>query len=165
MTESIIIIINFGIHFLSTYLYGLKEVVVLHYFVTVSFVFFIIKFGMEMPLFVILTKNDNENKIKTINEFKYLQNIIFLSFAFFLFLVNIFFNLDNAFLMCLSGIIMTKTIMNSFSIRAKGYTNLFVFLQLGNANLFAIFFLFISKLFSFSNPIIISFFWVMLCYS
>ena len=148
-----------GFTFLSTYLYGLKEVGSFALFLSLSsFVFFIIKFGMEMPLFVILTKNDNENKIKTINEFKYLQNIIFLSFAFFLFLVNIFFNLDNAFLMCLSGIIMTKTIMNSFSIRAKGYTNLFVFLQLGNANLFAIFFLFISKLFSFSNPIIISFF-------
>ena len=65
--------------------------------------------------------------------------------------------------MCFTGILMTKTIMNSFSIRAKGYTNLFVFLQLGNANLFAIFFLFISKLFSFSNPIVISFFWE--CYS
>ena len=113
---------------------------------------------MEMPLFVLLTKSDNKNKIKTINEFKHLQNIIFLLFAIFLFLVNIFFNLNNPFLMCFTGILMTKTIMNSFSIRAKGYTNLFVFLQLGNANLFAIFFLFISKLFSFSNPIVISFF-------
>ena len=136
-----------GFTFLSTYLYGLKEVGSFALFLSLSsFVFLIIKFGMEMPLFVILTKNDNENKIKTINEFKYLQNIIFLSFAFFLFLINIFFNLDNAFLMCLSGIIMTKTIMNSFSIRAKGYTNLFVFLQLGNANLFAIFFLLISSI-------------------
>ena len=148
-----------GFTFLSTYLYGLKEVGSFALFLSLSsFVFFIIKFGMEMPLFVILTNNDNENKIKTINEFKYLQNIIFLSFTFFLFLVNIFFNLDSPFLMCLTGFLMTKTIMNSFSIRAKGYTNLFVFLQLGNANLFAIFFLFISKLFSSSNPIIISFF-------
>ena len=45
---------------------------------------------MEMPLFVLLTKSDNKNKIKTINEFKHLQNIIFLLFAIFLFLVNIF---------------------------------------------------------------------------
>ena len=148
-----------GFTFLSTYLYGLKEVGSFALFLSLSsFVFFIIKFGMEMPLFVLLTKSDNKNKIKTINEFKHLQNIIFLLFAIFLFLVNIFFNLNNPFLMCFTGILMTKTIMNSFSIRAKGYTNLFVFLQLGNANLFAIFFLFISKLFSFSNPIVISFF-------
>ena len=76
---------------------------------------------MEMPLFVLLTKSDNKNKIKTINEFKHLQNIIFLLFAIFLFLVNIFFNLNNPFLMCFTGILMTKTIMNSFSIRAKVY--------------------------------------------
>ena len=48
-----------GFTFLSTYLYGLKEVGSFALFLSCPFVF-IIKFGMEMPLFVILTNNDNK---------------------------------------------------------------------------------------------------------
>ena len=93
-------IATLGFTFLATNLYGLKEVGSFAVFLSLSsFIFFIIKFGMEIPLFVDLTKDNSDYKIKIVNEYKNLQNIIFLLFTF------VFLPVSTFAVTCIPGII------------------------------------------------------------
>ena len=145
--------------FLATNFYGLKEVGSFAIFLAVSsFIYFLVKFGMELPLFVDLTNNDDFKKMSILNEYKNLQNKIFVLFTIVSFPIGYFFNFDNLFLMYITGFFMSKTIINAFAIRSLGHQNIFVLLQNGNANFFGILFLCIFQIFPMENSIITSFF-------
>ncbi|MBL6592159.1 MAG: hypothetical protein ISQ41_06570 [Flavobacteriaceae bacterium] len=144
--------------FISTSIYGLEAVGELAIFLSLSaFIFVFIKFGMDIPLFVDLTKTSNINKFDVLAHYRKMQNIIFSIYLLFIPLLY-FYQIKNIILLYLTGLFMSKITLNAFAVRSLGYQNLFVLFQNGNANFFGLFFLFLLQDFSYNNPIILSFF-------
>lgn len=144
--------------FLSTSIYGLEAVGELAIFLSLSaFIFVFIKFGMDIPLFVDLTKTTNNNKLGVLVHYRKMQNIIFSLYLLFIPLLY-FYQINHIILLYITGLFMSKITLNSFAVRSFGYQNLFVLFQNGNANFFGLFFLFLFKDLSLNNPIILSFF-------
>ena len=143
--------------FLSTKMYGLDMVGEFAIFISISaFIFVFIKFGLEVPLFVDLTKTEDKNKFYILSYYKGLQNKIFIPYIFvgiLLYLVGV----KDIVYLYITGFLMCKISLNTYAIRSLGYQDFFVLFQNGNANLFAIIFLFIFQTTSVANPIISSF--------
>jgi O-antigen/teichoic acid export membrane protein len=143
--------------FISTRIYGLDMVGEFAIFISISaFIFAFIKFGLEVPLFVDLTKAEDKNKYYILNHYKTLQNKIFIPYIFVGILLY-FFGIKDIVYLYLTGFLMCKIALNTYAIRSLGYQDFFVLFQNGNANFFAIIFLFIFQTTNVTNPIISSF--------
>ena len=113
-------------------MYGLDMVGEFAIFISISaFIFVFIKFGLEVPLFVDLTKTEDKNKYYILSYYKGLQNKIFIPYIFvgiLLYLVGV----KDIVYLYITGFLMCKISLNTYAIRSLGYQDFFVLFQNGN---------------------------------